>query len=122
MVLTAASSRVARQLRRRRFAALVAIGVLLVHDAVFVAQDGLGTRRDAALAAAPHGYWLAFTALALLLGALDVGAAVHGFLRLGRALRGLPAVPTTAGTPGYAGGLLRLWRALFAEKIREVAG
>jgi hypothetical protein len=113
VVLTAASTRVARQLRRLRFGALVTLGALLAHDAVFAAQYGLGAQREAALAITDHGYWPVFTALALLVGGLGLAAAVAAILRLHRALRGLPAVRPPAGAPGYAGELLRLWPRLF---------
>jgi len=113
VVLIAASTGFARQLRRLRFAALVVVGVLLVHDAVFAAQYGLGERRDAVLAATTHDYWPVFTALALLVGGLGLAAAATVLLRLHRALRRLPPVPRPAGTPGYAGELLRIWPRLF---------
>ena len=113
VVLTAASTRVARQLRRLRFAALVTVGALLGHDAVFAAQYGLGEQRTAALAATAHDYWPVFAVLALLVGGLGLAAAALLLVRLHRALQGLPAVRPPAGTPSYAGELLRLWPRLF---------
>jgi hypothetical protein len=113
VVLTAASTGYARRLGRLRFAALVVVGVLVAHDAVFAAQYGLGERRDAVLAAGTHDYWPVFTSLALLVGGLGLAAAAAVLLRLHRALRHLPPVRRPAGTPGYAGELLRLWPRLF---------
>ncbi len=113
VVLTAASTHVARQLRRLRFVALVAMGALVAHDAVFAAQYGFGDQRDAALAATAHDYWPVFAALAIIVGGLGLAAAAVALLRLHRALHGLPAVPPPAGTPGYAGEVLRLWPRLF---------
>jgi hypothetical protein len=60
VVLTAASSHVAVQLRRLRFVALVAVGVLVGHDAVLAVQYGLGAQRDAVVAATAHGCWPVF--------------------------------------------------------------
>lgn len=113
MVLTAASTHVARQLRRLRFVALVVVGALIAHDAVFAAQYGFGDRRDAALAATAHDYWPVFAGLAMLVGGLGLAAAASVLLHLHRALRRLPASRPPAGTPGYAGELLRLWPRLF---------
>ncbi len=111
--MTAANTRVARQLRRLRFGALVAVGVLLAHDAVFAAQAALGERGDPTLAASVHAYWPVFTVLVLLTGGLGLATAVAALVRLRRSLRGLPAVRPPVGTPGYAGELLRLWPRLF---------
>jgi len=113
VILTAASAGVARQLRRLRFVALVAVGALVAHDAVFAAQYGLDERREIALAGTSHEYWPVFTVLALLLGTVGIGGAVAGMLRLGRSLRGVPTVRPPGGTPGYAGEMLRLWPRLF---------
>ncbi len=113
VVLTAASTGVARQLGRLRFAALVAVGMLLAHDAVFAAQAALAQRGDPTLAAGVHDYWPVFTVLALLAGGLGLATAVAVLLRLHRSLRGLPVLRPPEGTPGYAGELLRLWPRLF---------
>jgi hypothetical protein len=113
VVLTAASTHVARQLRRLRFFALVAVGVFVAHDAVFAAQYGLGAQRDAALAETAHGYWPVFATLALLVGGLSLAAAASVLLHLHRALRRLPPSRPVVGAPGYAGELLRLWPRLF---------
>ncbi len=104
VVLTAASSHVARQLRTLRFGALVVVGALVAHDAIFAAQYGLGEQREAALAATAHGYWPAFAALALLVGGLGLAAAASVLLRLHRALRRLPAMPTTGRDAGLRRG------------------
>ncbi len=113
MVIAAASRRHARRLGRLRFAALVGVGTVLAHDAVFAAQHGLGDERDAALAVAAHEYWLAWALLVLLVGFVGLIAAVAALARLHRALRNLPRHPPARGTPGYAGELLRLWPRLF---------
>ena len=113
VVLTAATTHVARQLRRLRFVALVAVGALVGHDAVFAAQYGLGEQREAVLAATAHDYWPMFGVLALLVGGLGLAAAAVVLVRLHRALHGLPAVRPPTGTPAYAGELLRLWPRLF---------
>lgn len=113
VVLIARSADRARRLWRARFAALVVVGTLVAHDAVFAAQYGLGEARADALAATAHGYWPVFTVLALLGGAVGLGTALALLVRLHRAVRHLPGGSAPAGTPGYAGELLRLWPRLF---------
>ena len=94
---------------RLRFVALAGLGSLVVHDAVFAAQYGLGPHRDLALAATAHGYWPAFVVLTLLVAAAGSGVAVAGLVRLRRLARGLPATPPAHHQPRYLAEVVRLW-------------
>jgi len=104
-----ASPGLARRLHRLRFGALVALGMLIAHDAIFAAGHGLGAAREAALAATAHGYWPLFAAVVLVAGIALAGGATAGLLRLRRALRGLPGTADPDGLPGYGAELGHLW-------------
>ncbi len=96
-------------LERLRFVALAALGSLVVHDAVFATQHGLGRDRGLALAATAHGYWPAFVVLTILASAVGGGAAVAVLARLRRLVRGLPAEAPIPGRPAYLGEVVGLW-------------
>lgn len=110
MILESATRRVLHHRGGIRFAALVGVGVLLAHDAIYTAQTALDPS-DLAFADAAHRYWTTFVVLALLAGGLALAATLTGFLRLGRALRHLPPAPETRGLPvsSFTGELVRLW-------------
>lgn len=88
---------------------LAALGSLVAHDAVYAAQYGLGPDRDVALAATVHGYWPAFVVVTLLAVLVGVGAAISGFMRLHRLVRGLPSIPTPPGRRQYLREVAHLW-------------
>jgi hypothetical protein len=98
---------------RLRFGLLVAVGVLLAHDAVFAAQFGLGSARAEALAATAHEYWPVFTVLTLLAAVVGTGWAAGAFMRLRRLAAGLPAAAPVPAESGYAREVARLWARLF---------
>ncbi len=67
-----ASARTRAHLGSIRFLALSTLGILVAHDTIFVAQYGIGSGYEAAMAQTGHGYWPAFVLFSLLLG--GVGA------------------------------------------------
>jgi hypothetical protein len=91
-----------------RFPVLVALGLLIAHDATYALQYGLGAARDDAIAAIAHQYWAGFTALAVLAVAIALAVTVTGMVRLRRALQGLPAAGPSR-VPQYAAEVRRLW-------------
>ena len=97
-----------------RFLALATLGILVAHDAVFVAQFGLGAGYEAAMARTAHGYWPAFVLLSVLIAGVGAITAARALARLGRTARGLPVAPPAPGTPAYWPEVRRLWPRLFA--------
>jgi len=100
-----------------RFIALSSLGVLVAHDAVFVAQYGLGAGYDAAMARTAHGYWPAFILLTLLVGAASAVTALRAITHLARLVRGLPPDNPTVGRPAYWSEVRHLWPRLFAVVV-----
>jgi hypothetical protein len=93
-----------------RYAALVAFGVLVAHDAVYSAQEAMGST-NAAVAEVTHRYWPSFVALALLAMAVAASWTAVGFLRLRHAIRRLPAPPQAPKRTErtYLAELTHLW-------------
>jgi hypothetical protein len=81
-MLPEAASRQAslRRFRRIRFWAFALVGLVIGHDAVFIAEYGPASAR--ALAATGHGYWYTFAILAILLAGIPIGASLVGLARL----------------------------------------
>ena len=79
MVGTPRSSAILR-FRRLQFWAFALLGLVIGHDAVFIAEYGPSSAR--ALAATGHGYWYTFAALALLLAGIPIVAGLLGLARL----------------------------------------
>jgi hypothetical protein len=100
-----------------RFAALAALGILVAHDAVFLAQYGLGNGYEAAMARTGHGYWPAFVLFTALVGGAAAITALRGLVRLGRTVRGLPLAPAQPERPAFGAEVRRLWPRLFAVVI-----
>jgi hypothetical protein len=101
-------------LGRVRFATLATTGILVAHDAVFLAQNGPGAAYESAMARTAHGYWPAFLLFTLLVGALGTLTAVRALARLGRMVRGLPGDTRPPRNPRYWSEVRRLWPRLFA--------
>jgi hypothetical protein len=97
-----------------RFIALTALGILVAHDTVFVAQFGIGAGYEAAMARTAHGYWPAFVLFTLLVGVASALTAARLLSRLGRMGRGLPPALPQPGRPAYWAEVRRLWPRLFA--------
>lgn len=72
-----------------RFAALLVACLLVAHDVVYAAQFGLGEGFAWAMTERGHGYWPAFTLLALLAGGLVAGLAGARLVVLAWRSRGL---------------------------------
>jgi hypothetical protein len=66
--------------RRIRFWAFALVGLVLAHDAVFIAEYGPAS--GTSLAATGHGYWYTFAILAILLAGIPIVSAVVGLARL----------------------------------------
>jgi hypothetical protein len=100
-----------------RFVALAALGILAAHDTVFVAQFGLGSGYEAAMARTAHGYWPAFALFTLLVAGAGALTAVHVLARLGRMVRGLPPSPRHLGQAAWWSEVRRLWPRLLAVML-----
>ena len=79
-MLPEAASRSLRRFRRVRFWAFALVGLVIGHDAVFIAEYGPAS--GSALAATGHGYWLTFAILAILLAGIPIAASLVGLARL----------------------------------------
>lgn len=66
--------------RRIRFWAFALVGLVVAHDAVFIAEYGPVSGQ--ALAATGHGYWVTFAVLAILLAGIPIAASLIGLARL----------------------------------------
>lgn len=66
--------------RRIRFWAFALVGLVVAHDAVFIAEYGPAS--GTSLAATGHGYWYTFAVLAILLAGIPIVAALVGLARL----------------------------------------
>lgn len=67
-------------LRRARFLALAAVGMVVGHDAVYLAAYGPTYHQS--MAATGHGYWLSFSLLVLVAAGIPLVAALAGLGRL----------------------------------------
>ena len=74
-------------LRRARFLALALVGLVVGHEAVYLAEYGATYQSTAA--ATGHGYWLTFALLSLIVGGIPLAAAGVGLIRLRVSLRRL---------------------------------
>jgi hypothetical protein len=101
---------IARNAGTARYAALVAFGVLVAHDAVYTAQVAMGST-NAAVAEVTHRYWPSFVALAVLAAAVAASWTAVGFLRLRHALGNLPVPPPAPSRTErtYLAELAHLW-------------
>ena len=120
-----ASRPTATLMRRVRFSMLVLVALFLAHDAIFVAQNGIGDGFAAAMRRGGHdGYWSAYM---LLVGIAGTAVVAITTVRFGRRRLRL-AIPGTldrdpsfeAGSlqparsaPSYRRELLGLWVRLF---------
>lgn len=107
------SRRAARALPWLRLLALLPISLLLGHDAVFLAQFGLGDDFQRAMSGGGHdGYWIAFS---LVISALAAGLLLREAVRAARLSSRLR--PSVASTSSLDGGYRRefrsIWPALF---------
>ncbi len=75
-----APSRTLVRFRRIRFWAFALVGLVVAHDAVFIAEYGPVSGQ--ALAATGHGYWVTFAVLASLLAGIPIVATLVGLARL----------------------------------------
>lgn len=66
--------------RRIRFWAFALVGLVVAHDAVFIAEYGPVSGQ--ALAATGHGYWVTFAVLAILLAGIPIVATLVGLAHL----------------------------------------
>ena len=117
MVLTARPGSMT-WLRRFRFWALALLGLVIAHDAVYLAA--YGARYHDAMSATGHGYWLTFALLALVVGGVPVGAALLGLVRLrasiwrlGRSREPDRGCGERSAGPSYLGELVGLLPRLF---------
>ena len=109
-----------RRFRRVRFWAFAVLGLVIGHDAVFIAEYGPASAR--ALANTGHGYWYTFAILAVLLVGVPIVGACVGIARLwtrvtvarrgGRLTR--RALERREPGPGYLDEFLGLAPRLFA--------
>ena len=109
-----AGSPIARFAPRLRLGLLLVIALFTAHDAVYIAQYGLGGRLSAVMTERGHdGYWVAMmllSGLAATLLAVMVGSLI---LHLRGRLRAAgPSRLGEAAAPPYVGEVLRLWRVL----------
>jgi hypothetical protein len=100
-------------LRRARFWALALVGLLVGHQAVYLAE--YGSRYSDAMARTGHGYWLVFALFVLVVGGVPIAATVIGLTRLWARLRrtarvmgGAHRVRPTERGPSYFGELVSL--------------
>ena len=118
--LAASRSTAQRRFRLVRFWAFVLLGLVIGHDAVFIAEYGPVSSK--ALAASGHGYWYTFAVLALLAAGIPIVGGLLGLARLrarialargGRRPR-RAARDRRAGEPAYVDEFLGLAPRLFA--------
>ncbi len=95
---------------RLAFWALAGIGLLVSHDAVFLAQVGPGEELTRLLRGAGHDYWGAASAILVLVGVAAVVAAGLRLRGLGRHAHRLRATPKA----GQRARLLPIWLRLMA--------
>lgn len=113
-------SGLARWAPRIRLASLLLVAVFLGHDAVYLAQYGIGSTLAHVMTERGHdGYWLTFVGLAGIAGALLIVGAGTALLRLRRRLAGLPSMGEAADRcgPAYWPEVLRLWRVLLPATL-----
>jgi hypothetical protein len=101
------SSRLARIAQPLRIGVLVAFALLVAHDAIFMAEYGVGDRFAAAMSEGGHdGYWLP---VSLLVGSAAVVAFLIGIAAIAR-LTGRASGLRDVGEPSYLRELTRTWR------------
>jgi len=105
------SGRLARLAHPLRIGVLAAFALLVAHDAIFMAEYGIGDRFAVVMAERGHdGYWLPFT---LLAGAAGLGALFVGLAFIARLQgRAAPLADPGADRPSYLRELARTWRLL----------
>jgi hypothetical protein len=100
-------ARLARIAPRLRLIVLVAFALLVAHDAIFVAEFGIGDRFAEAMAQGGHdGYWLPYT---LLIGVAAIGVFVASIAVLSGTRRQAIELADTPG-PSYLAELVATWR------------
>jgi hypothetical protein len=103
----ASSARIVAMAPRLRLVVLVAFALFVAHDAIYVAEYGIGDGFAAAMAARGHdGYWLPFT---LLAGSAAVVAFLVSLVVLRRLRETARGMGPAAG-PSYVVELTRTWR------------
>ena len=108
--------------RRRswvRLGLLLIVALFIAHDAVYLAQFGIGGRLAAVMTERGHdGYWLAMIAVAVMAGVLAAAGAVNAVLRLRQRLRTVPATSSDRSMrPPYHREVWRLWRVLLPATL-----
>jgi hypothetical protein len=125
--LPAAGARIGSRLR---FGVLLAVGILIGHDAVYGARYGFGPGFAAAMSALGHdAWWLPFGLAVIGAAAALIAASVHSILTLRRRLEhaaatggrrfGAPMTssPRTTATDPYLAEFRGLWPRLFAGVV-----
>lgn len=109
----------ARIATRVRLALLLLVALFIAHDAIYVAQFGVGASLASAMRERGHdGYWMAMVAAALLAGSLIVVGVLRTMDGLRRRLDRMEAsgaprsAPADGPGPSYRVEVLRLWRTL----------
>ncbi len=111
------TSAFARWAPRIRLTLLLIVAVFLGHDAVYLAQYGLGSTLVQVMTERGHdAYWPTLISLALLSGTLLVAGALATVVRLRRRLVGLPERRASTAS-AYLPEVLRLWRVLLPATI-----
>lgn len=110
---------IVRMAPRLRLGLLLVVALFTAHDAVYVAQFGLGGRLAEVMTERGHdGYWVGMLALAGV--ALVLLAAMTGSILLGLRRRLRTVVPLRREHPSgssYLGEVLRLWRVLLPATL-----
>jgi len=121
-----ASAAAARVGSRLRFGILLAVGLLLGHDAVYTARFGVGGRLDAAMSALGHDrWWDPFGITALVAAAVLLVGSVLLIRRLGGRLREVGGAMSRTGRPmlgsAYRSEFRALWPRLFLGVVLAFA-
>jgi hypothetical protein len=105
-------------LRRARLWGLALLGVVVGHEAVYLAA--YGDQYATAMARTGHWYWLAFALLGVVVGGIPIAATIAGIVRLRGAIRRNPDASSArshrrelAGGPSYLGEFASLLPRLF---------
>lgn len=109
----------ARLAPRLRLGLLLIVALFTAHDAVYIAQYGLGGRLAEVMTERGHdGYWVGMIGLAAV--AVVLLAAITASILLGLRRRLQATGSTRAGrptSPPYLGEVLRLWRVLLPATL-----
>lgn len=101
-----ASARTVRLATRLRTWLLVAIALLISHDAAYVAQYGIGGEFSRAMTEQGHdGYWLGASLAATILGGIVLALGIRRLISLRRDASGLASVEG----PAYGQELSAIW-------------